>query len=102
MLNVPDTPQRLHTKVTLDDGSVYEATVDQRDYRRYDLTRGRHGWPPPTEAPFLLQGFVCAAALVRQGDVTDADPVAVMDRIVEVVETGTSDVSPTGAGPTPA
>lgn len=102
MLVVPDTPQRLHTKVTLDDGSVLEAVVDQRDYRRFDLTRVKHGWPLPTEAPFLLQGFVCAAALVRQGDVTDTDPAALMERIVEVTEEGTSDVTPTGAGPTPA
>lgn len=101
-MDVPDTPQRLHTKVTLDDGSVLEAVVDQRDYRRYDLSRVKHGWPPPTDAPFLLQGFVVSAALVRQGDVTETDPAILMDRVVEVVEMGSADVTPTGAGPTPA
>ena len=96
------TPQRLHTKVTMTDGSVLEAVVDQRDYRRYDLTRLRHGWPAATDAPFLLQGFVCAAALIRQGDRTETDPAVLMDQIVEVVEIGTSDVSPTDAGLGPA
>ena len=99
---MPDAPQRLHTKVTMEDGSVLEAVVDQRDYRRYDLTRAAHKWPAATDAPFLLQGFVCAAALIRQGDVTDTDPAVVMDRIVEVVEIGTSDVTPTDAGHGPA
>lgn len=99
---MPDAPQRLHTKVTMDDGTVLEAVVDQRDYRRYDLVRAARKWPPATDAPFLLQGFVCAAALVRQGEVPEADPVAVMDRIVEVVEMGTSDVTPTDAGLGPA
>jgi hypothetical protein len=86
----------------MDDGTVLEATVDQRDYRRYDLTRAAHKWPPATDAPFLLQGFVCASALIRQGDVPGTDPVAVMDQIVEVVEIGTSDVTPTDAGHGPA
>jgi hypothetical protein len=86
----------------MDDGSVMEAVVDQRDYRRYDLTRSSHKWPAATDAPFLLQGFVCAAALIRQGDVDETDPVVVMDRIVEVVETGSSDVTPTAAGHGPA
>jgi len=100
---VPETtPQRLHTKVTLTDGSVLEAVVDQRDYRRYDLTRQRHGWPAATDSPFLLQGFVCAAALIRQGDTHETDPAVLMDQIVEVVELGAADVVPTDAGVGPA
>lgn len=102
MSHVPDTPQRVHAKVTMDDGQVFEALVDQRDYRRWDLTRGRHQWPPATDAPFLLQSFVTAAALVRQGDVPDQDPAAVMDRIVQVDDMDTSPVVPTDAGLGPA
>lgn len=98
---MPDTPQRVHAKVTMDDGQVHEAVVDQRDYRRWDLTRNRHGWPTATDAPFLLQSFVTAAALVRQGDV-DGDPAAVMERIVQVDDMGSSPVLPTDAGNGPA
>lgn len=99
---MPDTPQRVHAKVTMEDGQVHEAMVDQRDYRRWDLTRVRHGWPSAQEAPFLLQSFVTAAALVRQGDVPDQDPAVVMDRIVQVDDMDTSPVVPTDAGLGPA
>lgn len=99
---MPDTPNRTHAKVELDDGSMYEALVDQRDYRRYDLTRQRHGWPLPTEAPFLLQGFVIAAALIRQGDVEESDPAVLMNRVVTVTDLGEVPITPTDAGPGPA
>jgi hypothetical protein len=85
----------------MDDGQVFEATVDQRDYRRWDLTRPRYGWPKATDAPFLVQSFVTAAALVRQGDV-DGDPATVMERIVFVDDLDTSPVVPTDAGLGPA
>jgi len=98
---VPDTPTRTRTVVELDDGTTYEAVTDQRDYRRFDLTRARHGWPPGQEAPFILQGFAVAAALVRQGDI-DGDPAALMDRIVNMTETGSEPVTPTDAGHGPA
>jgi hypothetical protein len=99
---VPDTPKRSHAKVELDDGSMYEALVDQRDYRRFDLTRAKHGWPSATEAPFVLQGFCVASALIRQGDVTETDPAVLMDRVVSVTDLGDEPVVPTDAGPGPA
>lgn len=97
-----DTPKRTDSKVELDDGRVFEATTDQRDYRRWDLTRAKRGWPVATEAPFLLQGFAVAAALIRQGDVDEKDPAVLMDHIVSIEELGESDVTPTDAGHTPA
>jgi hypothetical protein len=99
---VPDTPKRTHAKVELDDGSMYEAYVDQRDYRRFDLTRARMGWPPASDAPFVLQGFCVASALLRQGDITGTDPVSLMERVVAVTDLGDEPIVPTGAGPGPA
>ena len=89
--------------VELDDGTTYEAAPDQRDYRRFDLTRMRKGWPAGNEAPFILQGFACAAALIRQGDVNgESDPVVLMDRIVRIDEVSSEPITPTDAGRGPA
>lgn len=88
-------PVRVHVKVTLDDGEVHIAGVDQRDYVRYDLTRARQGWPIATEAPFVFQAFTAAAALIRQGDVPDSDPAKLMLRIVDMPQEAEQPVRPT-------
>ena len=69
-----DRPVRQWAKVTLVDGRVFNVGVDNRDFRAYDLTYKRHGWPPGTEAPFLVQNFIFANALVRAGEITDMTP----------------------------
>jgi hypothetical protein len=94
-----DAPARIHAKVTLDDGTVLAAAVDQRDYVRYDLTRAKHGWPPPDQAPFVFQTFTAAAALIRQQDVPETDPAALMERVVLVDVEEETDIRPTPPGP---
>jgi hypothetical protein len=90
----------MHGKVTLDDGTVYAVGIDERDFRRWDLTFKSKGWPPGDEAGILYQGFVAAAALYRQGDVPG--PIeAILDRIVRTDVEGEETVRPTGGAPGP-
>ena len=95
-----DLPVRMHGKVTLDDGTVYAVGIDERDFRRWDLTFKSRGWPPGDQAGMLYQGFVAAAALFRQGDVTGTVE-SIMDRIVRTDVEAEEPVRPTGgaAGP---
>jgi hypothetical protein len=94
-MTVTSLPARVHAKVTLDDGRVFDAAIDNRDYVRYDLTRAKAGWPPAQDAPFVFQAFTAAAALIRQQDVEDTDPAALMQRLVTVDAEETEDVGPT-------
>jgi len=59
------TGQRV--RVCLLDGSDYVVKTIQADRVRYDLTRGKHKWPPGTEAPFLWFTFLAWAAARREG-----------------------------------
>lgn len=94
-----DLPARIHAKVTLDDGAVYDAAIDNRDYVRYDMSRTKQGWSSAQESPFIFQTFTAAAALIRQGDVTDSDPAALMLRVVLVDAEAAEDIRPTPPGP---
>ena len=80
--------------MTLDDGTVYDVAIDNRDYVRYDMTRTKAGWPPGPDAPFIFQSFTAAAALVRQGDV-EGDPTKLLERIVTVDAEEVEDLRPT-------
>jgi hypothetical protein len=93
-----DTPTRLHFKVTMDDGAVYAAAIDERDMRRWDMTYRRMQWPPMEEAKVLFQGFIAAAALIRQGDL-EGVPERLVDHIVHTDPEGEETINPTGAAP---
>ena len=55
------------------DGTYLEAKVqtDNRDAIRWDLTRGKRGWPDIQAAPFLWGTFMAWSALGRAGDITE-------------------------------
>jgi hypothetical protein len=93
-----DLPARVYAKVTLDDGRVLQAAIDNRDYVRYDLTRAKAGWPPAPDAPFIFQSFTAAAALIRQGDAA-GDPAKLLEQIVMVDVEESEPVPPTPPGP---
>jgi hypothetical protein len=89
---------RLHAKVTMADGQVYAAVIDERDLRRWDLTFKAKGWPSKNEAEFLYQGFIAASALARGGDT--ARPLeAILNDIVSVDIEADETVPPTGPEP---
>jgi hypothetical protein len=93
-----DLPVRIHAKVTLDDGTVHEAGIDNRDYVRYDMTRAKAGWPTAQDAPFVFQAFTAAAALIRQGDAV-GNPTELMERIVLVDSEVEETIRPTPPAP---
>lgn len=95
-----DLPARMYGKVTLDDGTVHPVGIDERDFRRWDLTFKGKGWPPGDQAGMLYQGFLAAAALVRE-DPSIGKIDAVLERIVRTDLETEEDIRPTGgaAGP---
>jgi hypothetical protein len=88
-------------KVTLDDGTVYAIAIDERDFRRWDLTFKGKGWPPGDQAGMLYQGFLAAAALFRQGEVPGATVDAILERIVRTDLDAEEAVRPTDGAPGP-
>lgn len=96
-----DRPVRQWAKVTLTDGRVVEVGVDHRDFVAYDLSYQRRGWPKAEDAPFLLQQFIFANAIVRAGENDGQDVKAVLDRIALIDEEKPETVDPTGGAPGP-
>ena len=58
-------------EVTMDDGSTFDVQALNPDLLRYDRTAAKHGWPSPTDAPFLWLTFLAWSAGRRTGDVAD-------------------------------
>lgn len=73
----------IYTDSTGDEVAV-EVQSTQSDVVRYDLLRGRNGWPAVTEAPMLWTTVVAWAALVRLGHDVPADWKSALDRILSV------------------
>ncbi len=57
------------------DGTMreYDITTDNRDSIRWDLRRGKEGWPKQTDAPVLFATFMAWSALTRTGQITGTD-----------------------------
>ena len=96
-----DLPARMFGKVTLDDGTVHAVAIDERDFRRWDLTFKGKGYPPADQAGMLYQGFLAAAALFRQGDVPGATIDGILERVVRTDLESEEPVVPTGGAPGP-
>jgi len=88
----------------------YTIQTDNRDLVRWDLVRGRKGWPTSTDAPVLWATVVSYFALLRAGEIQNTESVeAFIDRAVAVQfikpETGeplTADEIAAGEGSTDA
>ena len=52
---------------TMADGTTHTVEVGNPDRVRYDLTRNKHKWPAPGEAPFLMTTFMAWSAMTRLG-----------------------------------
>lgn len=48
----------------------YDVATDNRDLIRWDLRRGKEGWPKQTDAPTLFAVFMAWSALTRTGRLT--------------------------------
>lgn len=55
------------TQITLNDGTTLVVRVLNPDYLRWDLSRGKKGWPSGQEAPFLFATFLAWSAAKREG-----------------------------------
>lgn len=55
-------------RVTLTDGTIFDAVPQNPDFVRWDLAASRHGWPKVDDAPFLWMNFVVWSAAKRAGD----------------------------------
>lgn len=68
-----DTPRLSSPRliVSMSDGAEIEVQTLNADLIRYDLTRGKHGWPDGTKAPFLWLTFIAWAAMRREHMLTE-------------------------------
>lgn len=55
------------TKITFIDGTEYTVRVLNPDYLRWDLSRGKRGWPAGSDAPFLFATFLAWSGAKREG-----------------------------------
>jgi len=58
---------QLTLRVALEDRDEYEVTTRLVDHNVWDLTRARHKWPTPGDAPMTWLGFLAWAASRRTG-----------------------------------
>lgn len=54
-------------RVILDDGAEHEVQTLNVDLVKWDMNRGRHGWPAMDEAPILSLNYVTWHAMMRLG-----------------------------------
>jgi len=59
-------------EVVLDDGRTLVTQALNPDLLRYDRTASKHGWPKPTDAPFLWLTFLAWAALRRTNEIPES------------------------------
>jgi hypothetical protein len=57
----------LSLRVELDDTEPYIVETRLRDHNLWDVTRAKHGWPKPDEAPMTWLGFLAWSASRRTG-----------------------------------
>jgi hypothetical protein len=58
---------QLTLRVALENREPYEVTTRLVDHNVWDLTRARHKWPTPADAPMTWLGFLAWAASRRTG-----------------------------------
>ena len=66
-----------------DELKQYDVQTDNRDALRFDLIRGRKGWPAMSDAPMLWMSCLAWHALKRSG-VTSDDVEDYLDKIVQL------------------
>jgi hypothetical protein len=58
---------QLTLRVALEDREPFDVTTRLIDHNVWDLTRAKHKWPTPNEAPMTWLGFLAWAAARRTG-----------------------------------
>lgn len=72
------------TRVTFVDGHEIVVRVLNPDYLRWDLSRGKRGWPAGSEAPFLFATFLAWSAAKREGVIADMTYESFTEQCVDV------------------
>jgi len=98
---------QLVLRVSLDGVDDYEVTTRLVDHNVWDLTRARHKWPTPADAPMTWIGFLAWTASRRTGQIDPSMPWEAFLAATESVENvggddqdgATADPTNPGAGP---
>lgn len=60
---------QLDLRVALDEHDEYVVTTRLSDHNLWDITRSKHKWPTPADAPMTWLGFLAWAASRRSGSI---------------------------------
>lgn len=71
-------------RVQLDDGTEHDVQTMNPDAIRFDVTRGRKGWPDSKDAPLLWATFLAWAAMRREGKLSCDVDEALEERIAAI------------------
>jgi hypothetical protein len=82
---------QLTLRVSLDGREPFEVTTRLVDHNVWDLTRAKHKWPTPGDAPMTWLGFLAWSASRRTGAIEPAMTWEVFLSATEGVENVTED-----------
>jgi hypothetical protein len=95
---------QLEIRVALDDQDEYVVTTRLSDHNLWDVTRAKHKWPTPGDAPLTWLGFLAWAASRRAGKIpaslTWEQFLAACEGVENITEDETT-ADPTIPGPGP-
>lgn len=98
---------QLVLRVVLDGSEPFDVTTRLVDHNIWDLTRARHKWPSPADAPMTWLGFLAWTASRRSGAIEPAMTWELFLAATESVENVSDDedgegtADPTNPGPGP-
>lgn len=88
------TASQLELRVAVEDQDEFVVTTRLSDHNLWDITRAKHKWPVPADAPMTWLGFLAWAAGRRTGKIPTSMTWDAFLAACEGVENITEDENP--------